>query len=1263
MKNKKLVLSLVLFLIVALCCVLALTACNDDGETDKKSDYEEGDSIVDEKDMEYVYYDEAAGYGYSYSGKKYEIKYLVKDGSKSYVTLEGEAADKLVVTGYKGAIKKLSLKEIEETVQIKNAPVSIVGIGKEAFRGSVSLDTVDLTKANPSLEFAIEDSAFRGCVSLTSVTLPKQVYTALGNKVGDFAFANCPVLATVSIASSFNDIGRGAFYGCQALTSITLPSSVSVIAEGTFAMCDSLTTFGGADNARSIQANAFQGTALTEFDFTRMKNLVYVGANAFAGTELSQVEIPATVTYVGSGAFQNIPTLASVKIPFLGYSVAETVGWTFNDVYGVTNWLLENEARSIDVTVTATPSIPYGAFEGSTELKSVTIESLLDDGNYNVYASDGTSYNRVGVISSHNIPALAFYNCQSLQSVSLPAGVVTIGNSAFENCYALTNYTLPSTLESIGNSAFKNCFVLDEIMLPASLKIIGAQAFYSCTALSTLNLPSKLVVIGSEAFFGCRSLTEITLPASLQVIGSGILGDCASLAKLSVEKYNWITDGEYYSGEEAYAVAPLAGLFSATSNVANEADYDEENGSLYLANGKYLPKTLKEVSLGRVNALVANAFSGWKHLQKVSITLCDSALRRDNELIPFTVGSSAFYGCENLTSLVIEGSDKLTVVGSYAFYGCYKLEALPQWEALTTVGNYAFYGCRSLTAFVLPATVRSVGVSIIGDCIALTSLTVGSYNFYNDNNAMGSVAVSNLFSIESVYYNELTESGIVANSALYVTDNYYYIPKTLSSVVYNNVVSLAAKTFDGWKSLVSAEINFRNSALPSTSFAIGASAFNGCTKLATITIGNVNNVQSVGSYAFANTAISEIALSNKLTTIAEGTFKGCSNLQSVAILSAVNVIGASAFEDCSVLQTVALPSQLRQVSANAFANCTKLATVYYGGSSIDVWNTYVVVNATGNAKLTSATKLYKNSTNCVHDDKHWRLDEGQISTELTLGEAEVVTPPTCDADGVSKAVCTICNEEVTFSVPAQHTVPDENATIITPASCGVAGKKMGTCSVCGKEATVEIPALQHELSDWQEEIAATCDTDGRQVKLCNLCSQAVEWQVIPAKGHELDETGYCQTCFKHVFHVESGDGTCAVCGESLPYTIQHSSPYPFLNLDGVWTSSNQGVDDSFSTITITATATVTFTFRCKVSSEAAFDQFFVLKNSESILTDDTGNKLDSISGEVDYKTYVVTLEAGDTLVFRYVKDRDNSDNDDTAFISNWVCYQGVIAAN
>ncbi|MDE5775787.1 MAG: leucine-rich repeat domain-containing protein, partial [Treponemataceae bacterium] len=56
-----------------------------------------------------------------------------------------------------------------------------------------------------------------------------------------------------------------------------------------------------------------------------------------------------------------------------------------------------------------------------------------------------------------------FRGCTSLESVTIPDSVTSIGDGAFHGCTSLTNVTIPASVTSIWNSAFDGCTSLTTI--------------------------------------------------------------------------------------------------------------------------------------------------------------------------------------------------------------------------------------------------------------------------------------------------------------------------------------------------------------------------------------------------------------------------------------------------------------------------------------------------------------------------------------------------------------------------------------------------------------------------------------------------------------------------------------------------------------------------------------------------------------------------------------------------------------------------------
>ena len=66
------------------------------------------------------------------------------------------------------------------------------------------------------------------------------------------------------------------------------------------------------------------------------------------------------------------------------------------------------------------------------------------------------------------ISVTAFGGCENLTEVTIPNGVVNIGDYAFWCCRNITNTTIPSSVTNIGNRAFGNCDKLANVYLRKS---------------------------------------------------------------------------------------------------------------------------------------------------------------------------------------------------------------------------------------------------------------------------------------------------------------------------------------------------------------------------------------------------------------------------------------------------------------------------------------------------------------------------------------------------------------------------------------------------------------------------------------------------------------------------------------------------------------------------------------------------------------------------------------------------------------------------
>jgi len=77
------------------------------------------------------------------------------------------------------------------------------------------------------------------------------------------------------------------------------------------------------------------------------------------------------------------------------------------------------------------------------------------------------------------ITAKAFVGCKNLKSVTIPAGVTSIGYSAFDGCTNLTSITVPASVTSIERGAFYDCPLPSAVYADITERFGEEPFFYS----------------------------------------------------------------------------------------------------------------------------------------------------------------------------------------------------------------------------------------------------------------------------------------------------------------------------------------------------------------------------------------------------------------------------------------------------------------------------------------------------------------------------------------------------------------------------------------------------------------------------------------------------------------------------------------------------------------------------------------------------------------------------------------------------------------
>ena len=812
-------------------------------------------------------------------------------------------------------------------------PSSVITIGQSAFWNCEGLTT--LTFEEGSQLTTIGASAFQYCSLSGHLTIPALVET-----IGVDAFASTDITSlTFEEGSKLTSIGARVFQYCRQLISVAIPEGVTTIGQGAFSTCESLTSVVIPEGVNTIEGSAFSNCKVLPF-----------------------IIIPSTVTSIGSNAFYNCYKLATV------YNLSNleiTKGSTAN---GYAGYYATNIYTSLD-------DMPDD--EMPEDMRGIIYTEV--DGGLAVTGYAGTPTDVVLDSRTIRIDSKAFYNCDTLRSIRIPASVQTIGSEAFYDCDKLLSVTIPASVTNIYSSAFRHCSNLTNVIFEegSELTRIESNAFANCVKLVYINLENctLLSVIGSEAFEYCDALAVIVLPENLSSIGVDAFYSCNKLytvydlsTKLNITKGS---SGNGYVGRYAKEV-----LYN----------YDSQNQIIELCGVKYFRYTNETTILQVVDKNIVNL----EILHGVTVipnTMFQDCANLTSVTIPASVTTiefSSFRNCINLSSVIFEEGSQLITIGSGAFEGCSSLGSIDLPDSVEIIDYDAFYetslksiklpknlkqiglkgsgniasgatfGTKLQGKIVIPASVVSIGYRSFYNCNGITEIEfekgsqltqIYGYAFYGCDALTGVTIPASLTTMREYAFNSCDNLSSVifeAGSNLTSIDSYVFAGASITSLVLpNGLQSIGKYAF-------SSAVDKGKIIIPSSVTTIGEYAFNECREVTELWFEAGSNLKTISQYAFQNcVGLTSINLPDSVTTIGNNAFKGCTGLQTLTINPTSQLVNIQerAFADCPISGEIYIPASVTSIGNYAFSSCVINNLTFAPNSSLKTIGDAAFTNA------------------------------------------------------------------------------------------------------------------------------------------------------------------------------------------------------------------------------------------------------------------------------------------------------------------------------
>ena len=532
-------------------------------------------------------------------------------------------------------------------------------------------------------------------------------------------------------------------------------------------------------------------------------------------------------------------------------------------------------------------SEPYKILQGlEDKIKSIDLNGVTSihnklfyelDFNYsgsqlakNSIELDLSNLTTVGDYSFYNVKGLTYKN-NSLQKLT------TVGNNAFYSSGLSGNLNI-GALNVVNEYSFAFNSGLTGVTFSNQLTEIKANAFYG-SKIETLTLPTTLKKIGSSAFSSNNITTKAKTPLDLSHVDE--IGANAFANNSNLVNINWnpaitqIADGLFQNtglttfdfskitsiGQNAFSGTKLTGTISlnnvdqignyAFSNVAGLTGATLKNSITQIPDGLFQNTGLTTFDFSKITSIGQNAFSGTKLTGMLDLSSVD------------TINAQAF-SSTTITTLKLKTN---STIASDAFRDV---------NTLTVVENFDFNN-KKITDIFTKEQISKIDFKI--DKTQLEKM----FNYDSADQTINLSSISNWTTEHNNKFLILLENIFKTKDANSFTFKEVILPKVTqqNNELMKIILSLPIEKLT-WEELAGKEMNFSlasksNIKSINAEFTLGMlripdSAFISLQLKADQPALNLNTVNEVANYAFANSNITKFINTDSIKKIGEYSF-------------------------------------------------------------------------------------------------------------------------------------------------------------------------------------------------------------------------------------------------------------------------------------------------------------------------------------------------------------------------------------------------------